>query len=227
MHFFYPVGSGSHWQNNELRYSLRSLANFPFPVSVTICGVKPSWCRVDQFIPLSETEGHTPIHNTAKKLLTALSSLPDEFVLMNDDFYVLQARSDIPVWHKGPLLDRVKRIQKLKGEKNFYRRGVTAVYRALLQCGIVEPVSYDLHTPFTLNTARVRELAHEFDMCALGVKTLYGNYFQIGGVFRGECKSATPPDVGAEFFSSKDRVHPKVRAFLANAFPLPSRFEVS
>ena len=94
-------------KNEELRYSLRSLANLPH-AKVWIAGYCPSWVQGVGVIPVkSRTHGH----QHAKASLRAACEHPevsDEFVYMNDDFFVMQPLDELPVMHRGTVADMVR-----------------------------------------------------------------------------------------------------------------------
>lgn len=100
----YPVRPGTI--NEELRYSLRSLANVPHG-RVWIAGHRPPWAR---------GVGHIPVPPQATKYLGSTANLraavehpevAEEFLYFNDDFFVMTAVQEVPALHRGPV-DRVE-----------------------------------------------------------------------------------------------------------------------
>ena len=85
-------------ENEELRYSLRSLKNVPHG-QVWIFGGAPSWIsdRVN-FVGVPQTDFNfrdawkTKFENTRRNLYTATQQpeVSEHFLLMNDDFYVTE-----------------------------------------------------------------------------------------------------------------------------------------
>jgi hypothetical protein len=60
----YPLGTGSVWQDNELRYSLRSLEkNFPDLGRVYVVGHKPDWLGNVEHIPFGDSQSPNPIRS--------------------------------------------------------------------------------------------------------------------------------------------------------------------
>lgn len=89
-------------ENEELRYSLRSLKNLPHD-RVFIVGYSPVWVRGCESIAVDPQRSK---HASAESnLIAACSSLEvsDPFYVFNDDFYVMQEMETIPVLHEGPL----------------------------------------------------------------------------------------------------------------------------
>src|SRR5690606_40329879 len=89
MDVVYLVRPGN--RNEELRWSLRTLVNLPHD-RVWIVGHLPNW--IDRHkVQYLRTEQYELKHtNTLNNLATACdhSDISDRFVLMNDDFFVLQ-----------------------------------------------------------------------------------------------------------------------------------------
>ena len=91
----YIVGKGfSDWRNNELRFSLRSIAQNGRNVRrVYICGFVPYWINTDEVtaIPLRDTT-----QNKHYNILTAIehavenSDISECFLLSSDDHYYVQ-----------------------------------------------------------------------------------------------------------------------------------------
>ena len=226
MMFLYPLGQGSRWDNNELRYSLRSLEkNFTSPFDVAIIGHKPSWLVNALHIPFTETPGNNAITNTGKKLLEALPSMPESFAWMSDDIYTLKPRTDIPTHHGGPMKVRIdKLLRKGHSPLGMYLRAFMETYHTLLQEGIRNPLRYDCHTPFILERDKVKDLAGKFDIGLHRFKTLYGNMFNVGGTKIRDVKGPGPRG-DEEFFSSRSDVPIATQRYLKGLFPNPSRFE--
>lgn len=100
----YPIGSGSHMDNVELRYSLRSLSNLTGIRDVYIVGNKPDWCTNVVHIKAEDRYVHNKGANIISKIMTACctANISSPFIRMSDDNYVLQPMeaSDIkPVYN--------------------------------------------------------------------------------------------------------------------------------
>src|SRR5688572_13246658 len=87
--------------NEELRYSLRSLRNLPHG-RVFVAGYCPVWVS-------SEVE-RIPVPRMSDKHTHALASLvaamndervSDPFVMFNDDFYIMRPMDRVPILHTG------------------------------------------------------------------------------------------------------------------------------
>src|SRR5690606_5236989 len=110
--FVWILGTGSSWEDNELRYSIRSVEkHHQDDAEVLVIGSKPSWYR-GPHLPYLDT--HTcPYINQWEKLRIAcqIPDISDPFVYMDDDFYLMQP---LDRFHfRGPynLQGRVDRVR--------------------------------------------------------------------------------------------------------------------
>ena len=71
----YPLGTGSKWQNNELRYSLRSLSKISGIGDVFIVGEKPDWVRNVIHIPCKDVPFRKE-YSIYTKIMAAMANIP-------------------------------------------------------------------------------------------------------------------------------------------------------
>lgn len=114
MDILYVIGRGSDWNNNELRYSLRSLEKFGRNIGrVFIVGYCPDFINkaVVTFIPCEDEYDakHKNILRCIEKAV-ATSDIADDFLLSSDDhFYIRETDFDnYPIFRKGVLPAYVK-----------------------------------------------------------------------------------------------------------------------
>lgn len=179
MHLVYPVRPGV--KNEELRYSLRSVeANLPVE-SVTIVGYCPPWLKPDLFIAGNKHVDKQRNVFGNVRLACEHDGVPDEFVSMNDDFFVLAPVTEIPVVYRGRLADHLELIHR----HGWWWKSMEATMRYLLEQGIEDPLSYDLHRPLpTVKRDMAKVLAEAADYQPRNPpqwRTLYGNLAGIGG----------------------------------------------
>src|SRR5689334_17073738 len=104
MNVIYPVRPGP---NEELRYSLRSLANLgDGEHEVWIVGSKPRWLRGVHFIE-GNTCGSDRRGNSTGNLLRACDHIPEHVVQMDDDMYVMQRGYEPRVQWFGTVTERL------------------------------------------------------------------------------------------------------------------------
>lgn len=228
MDVVYIVGPGE--QNEELRYSLRSLRNLPHD-AVWIAGYIPKWVTGVGRIP-TEQKGHKFANALAN--ITAACTHPEvseEFVYFNDDFYVIRPTSEVPTLHRGPiepLLD--KRRRRRSGAS--YNGGRADTFRLLHQLGYPDPIAYEpIHVPMRFTKSRLLEtLEVGKSVPALHYRTLYGNQWSAGGTVHANVKvsdTAKGFPKGSAFVSTNTRSFERgeVGRLIRNLFPDPSPYE--
>ena len=92
MDILYILGTGSTWQNNEIRYSLRSVAeNVKNFGKVFIVGELPSFLKNVIHIPCGDLYRPAWKNAYAKTRLACEDPrLSDDFFFMNDDFFIVK-----------------------------------------------------------------------------------------------------------------------------------------
>ena len=223
MHFCYVVGNGSKWENNELRYSLRSIAKYTKDPSVTIVGSAPAWVKNVRYIPMPEPVGHR-LFRTNVKLLSALPYLPDGFVYMNDDFYLMQPLDYIPVIHDGPLRDAISNLMG-SGDITVHLHTLQETFENLLNY-TDEPLNYELHQPMFFMRDLVYQACAVFPLWNLQIKSIYGNWAHQEGERWRNAKINTEY-AGGPFYSTGEYPSQKTQNLFAERFPDPSPFEAA
>jgi len=92
MDVVYILGKGSQYDDEELRYSLRSLCiNMLDLHRVIVVGEKPSWLKDVHHIPCEDRHEKRWKNALEKTRMAATApGITDEFLLMNDDFFALK-----------------------------------------------------------------------------------------------------------------------------------------
>jgi hypothetical protein len=224
----YPVRKGD-W-NDELRYSLRSLQNIKHD-RVFLVGYKPSWAVNVITFPREQKE--SKYLNANKNLIWAAdhAELSDPFLLLNDDFYIMQrVRGRMPMLHMGPVEKVIDRYRKLH-HTGVYWRGMKDTFQLCRSLGMIHPLSYELHVPMILYKGPLQEAwdkGNHLPVCH--IRTLYGNVAGVGGTATEDCKVYSAPAKGFEqwpFLSSTDNLHANspIRKLLEERFPDRSPYE--
>lgn len=226
----YMVKAGD--DNEELRYSLRTLVNLPFIRNVVFVGHKPAWVKNVRLIPRDQRL-FSKYFNTTNNLLKACKDdkLSDDFLLMNDDFFIMKIQYQPPNFHRGPL-DPVMQYY-LNLPENYYGLGILETKKYMEKLGIINPMSYELHVPMVLNKKKFSELIlkqrKENPIEVVHKRTLYGNYYNIGGTHMEDCKIVGDYKVPDTPFLSTDEQsfeRYKVGEYIRNRFQLKSPFEI-
>src|SRR5690606_31556781 len=166
--------------NEELRYSLRSVAEHLPHRQVWLAGHCPRWARNVGHIPVEQAG--TKYQNSTRNLRAAAEhpGVADVFLLMNDDFFVMKPVPRMPVLHRGPV-DRVEAYYASRA-RGLYLRGRRETRDLLASLGHHRPLSYELHVPMPMRKSRVLEVLDiGRDLEVLHKRTLYGNLYGIGG----------------------------------------------
>lgn len=175
------VGPGD--RNEELRYSLRSLAAHVPHDRVWIAGHRPPWVTGVEHLPVSATGSRYARSAANLAAACAHPDVSDEFVLFNDDFFVVGDMPDGPL-HRGPIGDMVAGLVR-----SGYRAAVVSTWRILQQLGHRNPMSYELHMPMRCDKAGMGEaLRLGLKLAAPLPRTLYGVMAGLGGRQVPDCK---------------------------------------
>ena len=99
MDILYYIGGGSMHNNNELRYSLRSLQKHCRDLGkVWVVGNKPDFLQNVEYVWLEDKDGWWK--NAFSKTMKAIESgISDKFLLMNDDFICWMILRQKPIRH--------------------------------------------------------------------------------------------------------------------------------
>lgn len=175
----YFVRSGD--DNEELRYSLRSVArNYPTS-EVWIVGYKPRWVTGVRFIRGNRfTSKPINVYDNVR-IISTHPEIPDEFLMMNDDFYFLKPVT-APVEHRyRSTLD--EHIATLDANNKWWRQSMIITRRWLIHQGLTDLLSYDMHRPFPTVKAQMDEVTEKASLFYRDNppqwRTIYGNYWHI------------------------------------------------
>jgi hypothetical protein len=218
-------------ENEELKYSIRSVVKNTNYSNVWVVGYKPSW-YVGNFVEVLDVK--TKFNNiiNCTKAIIDVGAISDDFVLMNDDFFFLKYRNSMPVFHGGLLKDKIDKYSVLGARK--YAELLRKTYKDLLRQGIKDPLDYELHVPMPMNK---QLLAKSIDK-AYFPRSGYGNLNNIGGQLITDVKAYGSKSIlssrsfdftkeDAEFVSTEDRSFKVVyESVLKYMFPEPSQYEL-
>lgn len=227
MNFVYICRPG---ENEELRYSIRSvLSSFP-DAEIWVVGSKPSWYGGNFLRHKDKGTKFTNIHD-ALKLIASSGLIPDDFIYMNDDFFIIDKIDEIPVMHGGYLEDKANEYLRLDPEST-YTRLLLKAHDKLVKRGIEKPLDYDIHFPLPINKKALQTVVE----LPIMPRSAYGNLCNIGGVKVADVKmydsgklmprSHDLQNSQSSFVSTTDVSFEKLlEEVLANRFPEPSKYE--
>jgi hypothetical protein len=218
-----------HKANEELRYSLRSLVNLDYD-SVWVVGGKPSW-YVGNYIPVGYTG--SKYKHARSNLATIINSdqISSDFILMNDDFYIVKPIKKLEVYNEGLLKDKVDKYLSF-APNSIYTKMLVNTLDYLVEAGIENPISYDLHTPMQMNKEKLAEAMQSKKLW----RSTYGNLNNIGGKTIEDVKVYSPTSIETirfdylnsdlPFLSTDDKSFNSVKNnLLDKLFPTKSQYE--
>ena len=178
-------------ENEELRYSLRTVAaNLPHR-RVVIAGYTPDWVRNVYSIDVAQ-DGPKYL-NAANNWRAAMAdeTVSENFIVFNDDFYVMQPVREIPTLHRGSLESVIGYYGKYPGP---YISNMRRTRDVLEKLGFTDLKSYALHIPMVMNKTKRRIMDHVlaelgYEEHKVQMRTLYGNFWQIGGAEMADVKA--------------------------------------
>lgn len=212
-------------RNEELRYSLRSVEkNFPHD-RIVVVGDKPEWLVNVEF-----HQGNAQAdkwRNVYSNLMLATKRVPGSWVVMNDDFFVLQPTVELGSWYRGLLVDHLRLIKYRRGA---WYRSLVATEKMLLDMGFDRPRSYELHLPVEMEAQKLGEVLKlgRYMNDLPQWRSLYGNYWGVSAVQHVDVRLGMHDNVaGYRFVSTNDNVFDKggVGAQVRAMFKTPSKYE--
>ncbi len=192
----YILGTGSTWANNEIKYSLRSLARHLYIARhVYIVGELPRW-GITEVRHIAFPDPHrNRERNIMEKIMQACldERISDDFLFMNDDHFFLQnyQTNAFPFYHQGDIWPHYEK-------KNPNQRYARAMYNTftLLKEHNLTTRHYDVHYPIMINKAQFIQVykrwQNEWDWERFSdgfiVKSLYCNTVGVSGKQITDCK---------------------------------------
>jgi hypothetical protein len=228
----------SDWQDNEIRYSLRSLERFGRNYDrVFLVGGKPDFLDYNKIIHLAHQDKYAvPDYNVFLKLIYACSNsdISENFVLFNDDFYLLRYISlrTIPYYYKR------EEISTIYGNKNTFNDTALLTREFLLKYN--KPIfDFKPHYPIIYNKTKLQSLiplfAEGFKISPLGLslRDLYCNWHKVPNkIYKKENKMIGKNVIITRFikrldlFSGSNSARKDEKIFLKNKFVVKSKWEI-
>jgi len=236
----YILGSGSLWNDQEIKFSLRSvekhLTGFR---DVYIIGTCPDFLKDVRHIYMKDSHPCKET-NIYRKVLRACQeqSISDNFLFFNDDHFLLQDfyAPQFPNFYKGNLkatfITRQKRTRNRR-----YGMAVDNTARILLSKKL--PIrDYDTHTPIIYNKQGFIDAMRNYDWekrVSYVVKSTYGNTVGLDSPIKEpDCKLNKKMLAGEiletlqqrkVFSIGNDAIDPQLSIVMNQLYPNPSRWE--
>jgi hypothetical protein len=239
MDIVYVLGNGSKWQNNEIKYSIRSLMlNCRSFRRILIIGADPGIFHYDDrliFVPAPDN--HKKEINIWNKVLRAcqLEALSDDFLFINDDHFMLKPfhPEAYPFYAKGNLAD------KHYSGSDTYQMVLKATRNVLQKHGL-NTWHFDIHTPILFNKEKFIRTHSYFSKYLeadqeLVMKSCYANLHGIKPTLMNDLKLTRGCSLQelAELFQKRhvlsvadEAITSNFRRWLQFHFPEPSPWEI-
>jgi hypothetical protein len=163
-------------ENEELRYSIRSaVKNLPHD-KIWVVGGKPHW-YTGNYIQVDQTRNK---YGNARRNLKALAEsdeISESFVLMNDDFYILNKIDSVPYMHAKTLDEKI-RIREDLFSGNSYNKLLRETIRVVSKKVDGPILDYELHVPMVMEKKKLLQVLNFMGLW----RSTYGNLFDVGGI---------------------------------------------
>lgn len=211
---FIPLGTMSTWQDNELRYALRSWQQYSTIERVLIIGHKPDWYTGDH---IRFDHHYSKTEDIFRKTEYA-ATLYDRFIFANDDHVLLQPLNELPYYYDGYLKDF-----RSSGSDTF-RRYVNNTLQLF-----PDGKYFDVHTPMVVESHLMPKYTRDtiFKSCYCNSASIQGvemkdpiirRHFRMEDIYC--CIRHLPM-----FSYSDSGLSNDLKKWIAKKFPDPSRWE--
>lgn len=230
----YVLGTGSKWEDNELRYSLRSIEKYLKYNKVFVVGEKPTWLQGVTHIPYPDEHKEKETRIALKVLVACKDErVSKEFLFMNDDIFLTKHdhAQFYPNYYSGTLQDADE------------QKGVNMVYRNAIKNTVYALSSkynryFDVHTPIVYNREKFSWMMEKYNWdkeFSYVVKSMYANSLGLSGKNITDCKIDHIKDTNAILeriknvpcFSVSDRgLGEAMKGVLQKLYPEKSKYEI-
>ena len=163
-------------ENEELRYSIRSaVKNLPHD-KIWVVGGKPDW-YIGNYIEVDQGKAKYINARNNLKAICDSSNISESFVLMNDDFYIINKVDSVPYMYSGTLDDKIQQREDIfsgNSYTNLLRQTLGSLYKKKKTVIL----DYELHVPMIMEKKKLRQIIRVPGLW----RSLYGNMFDVGGI---------------------------------------------
>lgn len=235
----YVVRSG---ENEELRYSLRSIerhANGLFGDIYVVGTGLPSWLTGVNVVPVADVGGIDARYkhaNMRRKVRAACDVVPNHFLLLNDDYFLVKPISEWVIYHMGRASEWLGMRVRQLGGFTAYLRDVQKTVEWLRVHGYGDVLIRETHSPTWWESSRFAEMLDAYpdgrpvtvvdlyDACGIGQEGAFALNAKIHNDDQLEAKLAaddSPWLSSSDFSFASSRVGGMVRGLFRGR----SRFE--
>lgn len=223
--------------NEELRYSIRSAVKNLQHDNIWVVGGKPDW-YTGNYIEVRQSADKYYNARQNMKTIIASSEISQDFILMNDDFFILKKIVRLQTYHGGSLMERIRELRRKYGSSSYTTMLTSTLNYLKRNHNIKRPLNYALHIPFVMNKEKLSQIID----AEVSWRIAYGNVFNIGGkevipdegsgrdikvyVRNGELDVRNKNTISDKFLSTEDNSFEEIKEWLEKRFPDPSPYEV-
>jgi hypothetical protein len=161
--------------NEELRYSIRSVVkNLPHN-KIWVVGGKPDWYKGNYIKVWQGRPKYINARNNLKAICAA-EDISDSFILMNDDFYIINKVDFVPYMYSGTLDTKIK-IREDLFTGNSYLTLLKQTLSSISRRSKKPILDYELHVPMVMEKKKLSKVL----MFSGLWRSVYGNMFDVGG----------------------------------------------
>lgn len=215
------------YNNIELRYSLRSLANIEYN-EVYFIWYKPSWVQWVKQIKIMDKFALRSMNTLYKTKVACLtSSISDNFILMNDDF-IINNKIELKDYHRWTIKEHLE----ARYNSNLATKPLTSIIERDFN---KNDLDFELHCPIIINKQKFLDLFDKYDMKKWHLyRSLYWKEYITNSKkikdykIKSLVKLKEVIEENPDFISTRDDfiLNPTMNAFLKSQFSKKSKFEI-
>jgi len=214
--------------NEELRYSIRSaVKNLPHD-NLWVVGGKPDWYSGPHIKVTQDNFYYANARNNIRTIIKS-NKISDTFILMNDDFFIMNKVKSLPYMYSGSLIDKIN-TRESYGRGDMYTTMLVQTYLELYEKSKTKQIlDYELHVPMIFEK---QKLSSVIDSQGLW-RSMYGNVYGVGGELFTDNKLYSTEhsfiknniDLNSTYLSTEDSSFENKKEWFDQKFPKPSKFE--
>jgi hypothetical protein len=228
MDFVYICRSG---ENEELRYSIRSVVNWFPEARIWVVGGKPDWYLGNYIEVAQDRHKYANAFNNIIAICDS-KEISKSFVLMNDDFFILNKFDLNDIFNGGLLSNKIKRSREVTNNSRYLRK-LTETRDTLKSNNLHDILDYELHVPMVFEKNKLDTIVKKYP--ELLWRSMYGNLYNLGGKEIKDVKVYNDPKLSDKsmivnkdsiFVSTQDESFKIIyESFLKEMFLHPSKLE--
>lgn len=216
--------------NDELRYSLRSVEKNFLYNRIWFYGGCPDWVDTENHIAFQQQGLNKWAKSTSTlRAICENDAITEEFYLFNDDFFILKPYSQDVAIVNGSIYERAASLRSRRGESKYYKKLMAEA--KWLDAHGESVLNYATHTPLLVNREKALIVLNEVDSQYL-FRNVYGNISKTPYIIHDDVKIfnddfTSVPNGDAFLCSTGDKNFRTgaVGTYIRKLFPDPCKYE--